>query len=146
MRRVMMLMVGWIMAILALYLGLLGLELDWNLFDWLPRFDLRAAALLMVLLAALAGTWWLARLSSDRVTRLVSLLACLGLLTLGLYVLPEEPKTPGLFSRQSPSPLWYRGGRFIAMSCPGLFWVAALRRSRRGPHPAAATPGYDKSG
>src|SRR5215831_17354568 len=106
--RTMLLVVGWILAWVANYFVFLALELYWNLFSWFPRFDLRALGLMMALLAALVATWWLARVSVNRLARFFSLLGCVALFILGIYVLPEEPKTVGLLSRQLPSPLWYR--------------------------------------
>jgi hypothetical protein len=35
-----------------------------------------------------------------------------------------------LFARESPSPLWYRGGRLIAMTSPSLFWALSWLRAR----------------
>jgi hypothetical protein len=128
--RAMMLIVGWILVLVANYAVFLALELYWNFFSWLPRFDWKALGLVIVLLAALATTGWLARASVDRLTRICSLVACVALLSVGAYVLPEEPKTEGLFLRQSPSPVWYRAGRFIAMGCPAVLWSAAILRCR----------------
>lgn len=130
MRRTAILMVAWLVAWSALYILLLALELYWNFFDWFPRFDLKAVSLVVALLVSLAATWRLARASLDRITRMFSLAGCLALLGLGLYVLPPEAKTEGLFARQLPSPFWYRGGRLLAMSCPSLFWARALLASR----------------
>ena len=127
MRRAIVLIVGWTVAFLSLYLGLVALELYWNLFDWLPRLDLRSLGLVIILLAALAATWWLARLSMDCGSRIFSLVGCLALIALGVYVLPPEPQPHGLFSGRSHSPLWYRGGRLVVFSCPGFFWVFARR-------------------
>jgi hypothetical protein len=124
--RAMILIVGWILALVANYLACLALELYWNLFGWFPRFDWNSLGLSMALLAALAASWWLARASVDRLTRIFSLVGCVVLLTLGAYVLPEEPKTEGLFSRQSPSPFWYRLARLAVMGCPTVFWSTAI--------------------
>jgi hypothetical protein len=124
----MLLIVGWILTLVATYLVFLALELYWNFFGWFPQFDWKALGLMMALLAALAASWWLARASVDRVTKIVSLVGCVALVTMGAYVLPEEPKTEGLFSRQSPSPLWYRLGRLAVMGCPTVFWSAAVLR------------------
>ena len=126
----MILIVGWSFCFGSLYLALLALELYWNFFDWFPRLDLKGSGLAVAVLAALAGTYRLARISIDRVTRIFSLMGCLALFVLGAYVLPAEPKTQGLLARQSPSPLWYRGARFVVLSCPSLFWMGTRPRSR----------------
>ena len=133
--RTMLLIVGWILVLGANYFVFLALELYWNWFDWVPRFDLKSLGLLIGLLCVLVATWELARVPIHRVARIASFMGCLALFIIGAYVLPEEPKTAGLFSRESPSPLWYRGGRFMVMSCPSLLWAASVVRSRRATHP-----------
>jgi hypothetical protein len=131
MGRTALLVVGWIIALVAHYIILVALEFHWNLFCWFPHLDLQSCSLAVALLGVLAGTWHLARLPQNRFARIFSLAGCLALAGLGVYVLPAEPKSEGLFSRQLPSPLWYRGGRFVAMTCPGLFWAAGFLRWRR---------------
>src|ERR1044071_6731592 len=111
MRRTLFLLVAWTTSFLALYLSLVGLELDWNLFDWLPRHDAKAIALMIIALAALTALWCLAIRSTPGFSRMFSFVGCLVLFFLGVYVLPAEPEGKGFFSRRSPSPLWYRGGR-----------------------------------
>jgi hypothetical protein len=130
MGRTSFLIAAWLVALVGHYVVLVALEFHWNLFDWLPRFDLASMGLVVALLTFLAGTWHLARVSQNRVTRIVSLVGCVALLGLGIYVFPAEPKLQGLFSRQLASPVWYRGGRLLVTSCPILFWAGALFRSR----------------
>ena len=123
-------MAGWIFASVVLYAAVLGLELHWNFFDWLPRLDLIACGLMMAALLALTVFGLLARSPRDRVVRVVALVLCLALLGLGVYVLPAEAKGEGLFARQMPSPWWYRGGRLLVMCCPLILWVSATFRLR----------------
>jgi len=131
--RSVILILGWTVTAITLYVGLVALELYWNLFDWLPRVDLKAIGLLLILLAALTAARWLAVHSVDKGSRFFSLVACLALIALGIYVFPPEQKSQGLFSRSTPSPLWYRGGRLIILCCPGFFWVfTRLRPARKG--------------
>ena len=63
---------------------------------------------------------------------------CLALLILGFYVLPSEPLNQGLFARERPSPLWYRGARLGVLALPALFWVLAMfRQNNTTGHPGA---------
>src|SRR5579859_2110507 len=96
--RSLVLILGWTVAAITLYAGLVALELYWNLFDWLPRMDSKAICLVIVLPAALSCFWWLAAHSVDRGSRMFSLVACLALVALGVYVFPPEQKSQGLFS------------------------------------------------
>jgi cytochrome bd-type quinol oxidase subunit 2 len=107
-----------------------GLAIGWNLFDWEPRLDWRAGGLLLFVVVLIGAIWILARAKGSRISRAVSLLVCIGLLSIGIYVLWPEAKTSGLFARESPSPLWYRAGRLVLLGAPSVFWVCGVRRAR----------------
>src|SRR5262244_3485903 len=98
--RTVLLMAGWISASLTLYGALLGLEILWNFFDWLPRFDLAAAGLIIAASLALTAIWFLARGLSNRWLQLFSLLLSLAFVAVAIYASPAEPKSEGLFARQ----------------------------------------------
>ena len=132
MKRVILLILGWLLAAAGLYVALVMLELYWNLFDWQPRLDLKGSGLIFGILAVLAVIWFLARASHDRFSQAVSLAACLALLAIAVYVLPAEAMTQGLFAREAPSPFWYRAGRFVLLALPSVFWgLGLLRRWQR---------------
>ena len=133
MKRTILLALGWLAAAAGLYVALVMLEFDWNLYDWQPRLDLKASGLIFGMLAALAAMWYLARVSCNRFSRGVSLAACLALLALAVYVLPSEPMTQGLFAREATSPLWYRAARFVLLALPSVFWVLGLLRRWQRP-------------
>ncbi len=126
--RTFLLSLGWLAVAIWLYAVMLGLELDWNLVDWVPRFDGRTGILLAAGVAGLVVAWCLAGANRTRVLQVFSFVACLALMGVAIYVLPAEPLTHGLFARTSPSPLWYRAGRLLVMALPGAFWLARLRR------------------
>lgn len=130
--RGILLSLGWLLAALALWALLVVLEFYWNLRDWQPRLDSRFMAIGLGVCAALAVMWMLARVGRPHSARAVSLVICLALLSLGVYVLPAEPLTSGLFAREIQSPLWYRGGRLGVLALPMLFWVLALFRRSNG--------------
>ena len=131
---------GWLLAALTLYMALVALELYWNLYDWQPKLDLNTVGLIFGILALLGVIWFLARAGRDRPAG-VSLLVCLALLVLAVYVVPPEAKTEGLFAREAPSPVWYRAGRFVVLGLPSAFWVLAWRRKRPLPGtPRTGTP------
>jgi hypothetical protein len=125
MKRAVLVTFGWVIGTLGLYAALVMLELYWNFYDWQPRVDFKAFGLIFGMLAILAAIHYLARASCDRLSQGVSLMACLALLALAVYVFPPEPLTGGLFARAAVSPFWYRGARFVLLGLPGLFWVLA---------------------
>ena len=128
MKRAMLLTLGWLLASAGLYVALVILELYWNLYDWEPKLDSHSTVLILGMLAVLVAIWFLARASSDLLSRGVSGTICLALLALGVYVFLPEPITHGLFAREMPSPLWYRAGRFVVLALPSVFWGLGLLR------------------
>jgi hypothetical protein len=133
MKRAILLTLGWLLAATGLYVALVMLELYWNLTDWQPKLDSNASGLMTGILALLAAIGFLARASGDRFSQGLSLAICLALLALAVYVVPPEPMTQGLFARESPSPLWYRAARFVALALPSVFWGLGLLRRRKRP-------------
>src|SRR5215471_12085200 len=113
MKRAMLLIPGWLVVTLGLYVALVALELYWNIFNWRLRLDWVAAGLNMAVFLPLIATWFLARATRDIITQIVSLALCLTLLGLGIYIWPREPLTQGLFARETASPIWYRTGRLF---------------------------------
>jgi hypothetical protein len=133
MKRAILLSLGWLLATAALYAALVTLELYWNLYDWQPKLDLIASGLILGMLAVLAAIRLLARAGCDCFSRGVSLVICLALLALAVYVDPPEPLTQGLFGREAPSPFWYRAGRFVLLALPGVFWGRGWLRRWKSP-------------
>ena len=128
MTRAILLILGWLVACLALWVLLVVLEIRWNLFDWQPKVDSLALGFGFGVSLVVACMWLLACASRKLAARGVSLVMCLALLVLGVYVLPAEPLSQGLFSRERVSPLWYRGGRLALLALPALFWRLAIFR------------------
>ena len=137
----MALTLAWLLSLASLYGALVGLELYWNFFDWRPKTDAPAAALGFWILAMLAAVWLLSQANRSRLTQSVSLLLCLALLALAIYVFPPELRTPGFLGRDSASPLWYRGGRAAVLSLPLVFWLVGWTRIRRRQVRTHASPG-----
>jgi hypothetical protein len=117
-----LLVAGWLVATSGLYVALVLLELRWNLYDWQPRYDLQGDCLVCGTGCLIYVFWLLAKAGGNRVIRTVSFLACLALLALGVYIMPPEPLTAGVFGREQSSPSWYRGARTLALILPGIFW------------------------
>ena len=126
--RGILLLLGWLAAAFALWVLLVVLEIYWNLYDWQPKVDFIALGLGFGIFSAIACVWLLARASRQVAARGASLVMCLALLVLGVYVLPPEPLSTGLFAREQASPLWYRGGRLAVLALPALCWVLAMVR------------------
>ncbi len=142
MKRSIMLSVGWLAASYTLFFAVAGLDFALNGFDWSPKIILNEARVRTVTLAcavsilgALLATWFLVRATRDRVSRAVSLIACLALVGWAIFWFPAErtvPAEPGhmhFFARESASPLWYRGVRVLLMSLPSVFWLFGRFRS-----------------
>lgn len=98
------------------------LELHWNLVNWKPVVDWVFLLLLLMIAGSLASFERLARMPRLNPVTVVSVVICLCLFGLGIYLLPQEALTSGLFERNQPSPAWYRFGRLLIMATP-----AALR-------------------
>ncbi len=131
MKRNILLALAWIAAALCLYTALVILELYWNLYDWQPVMDLKALGLTCGVGSILLAIAFLARTRCHATVRWFSLVVCLALLALGVYVLPREPVTHGLFAREHASPAWYRGARFILLLAPTLLWGTGFLRLRK---------------
>jgi hypothetical protein len=123
--------VGWLLAVLGLYAGLVGLEYYWNVPDWQPYPDSIALALAFWIMLMLFWTWFLARASKGRLCLGLALLPCLALLALAVYVAGPEPLKSGFLGREAHSPVWYRGGRVLLLCLPAVFWVAAILKPLR---------------
>ena len=134
--RGILLLLGWVGAAFALWVLLVVLEIYWNLYDWQPKADSIALGLGFGIFSAVAGMWLLARARRQVAARGASLVMCLALLVLGVYVLPPEPLNTGLFAREQASPLWYRGGRLAVLALPALFWVLAMARKNTSASPS----------
>jgi hypothetical protein len=132
MKRAILLSLGWLLAAAGLYAALVMLELYWNLYDWQPKLDLEALGLIFGMLALLATIRLLARASGNRFSRGSSLVICLALLALAVYVFPPEPRSSGLFAREAPSPFWYRAARFAVLALPSAFWSRGVLRRPPG--------------
>jgi hypothetical protein len=120
------------LAAAGLYAALVMLELYWNLYDWQPKLDLEALGLIFGMLALLAAIRLLARASGNRFSRGASLVICLALLALAVYVFPPEPRSSGLFAREAPSLFWYRAARFAVLALPSAFWSRGVLRRPPG--------------
>jgi hypothetical protein len=132
MKRAILLSLGWLLAAAGLYAALVMLELYWNLYDWQPKLDLEALGLIFGMLALLAAIRLLARASGNRFSRGASLVICLALLALAVYVFPPEPRSSGLFAREAPSLFWYRAARFAVLALPSAFWSRGVLRRPPG--------------
>lgn len=118
---------AWSTAITAVYLSCLLLDVYWNLLNWKPRWDWPTPVLFACLATALLAIWFLARARQRGTIRVLSFLGCLGLVVAATVALPVEPQTTGLLGRDVPSPLWYRGARWVLMALPLGIWM--IRRA-----------------
>jgi hypothetical protein len=107
------------------------LEVHWNLVNWKPLLDWISLLLMLMLAGILLGFIRLFQAESRRLMRGFSLLICVALLGLGIYLLPQEPLTEGLFARNTPSPAGYRIGRLLVMAAPTALWLCSLRNQKK---------------
>jgi hypothetical protein len=122
MRRAIALGFIWLAGAGSLLYLLLMLELQWNFFNWAPKWSAQAGAELTGVFAILVGMWFLARESRDRISLALALLACLALAIAAMLWFPAEPTSVGFLGRSQPSPLWFRAGRLGMLCVPILFW------------------------
>ena len=144
MTRTILISIGWFGATALLYVMLVILELNWNLFDWQPRIDPKALTLAAGLCSILLGILLLSQVSHSCLSGWISFLLCLALLALAIYVLPPEPITRGMFGRKEPSPLWYRSARFVVMALPLSFWIRGFLQRRKLDSARGAEPNGGK--
>jgi hypothetical protein len=129
------LLIAWLAACYALFFCVVRLVLDWDFFDWSPKYDARAMLHLIGAALVLTGMWFLARATSrsSRACRVVSLLLCLLVSVYAIaLILPAEPKSTSWLGRSEASPFWFRGGSCLLLCLPGVFWLlAVLLQNRR---------------
>jgi hypothetical protein len=130
MARTILFCLFWLVGALLLYVELVALEFYWNYFDWEPILSASGIGLLCLIGLTMGGLCFLSLARWDRVTQIISFIACLALVCLGFYVLPREPETHGLFARQTTSPFWYRAGRLGILTLPAAFWLFRMWRQR----------------
>jgi len=122
MKRAILLIPGWLAITAALLYAIVMLDMRWNFFDWHPTWDSEALAYLLVIAGALLAVPFIARATRDRVSQIASLVVCLALMV-AILSLPAEHTSHGLLGRTAVSPLWYRAGRALLLSLPGIFWL-----------------------
>ena len=107
--RTTMSIIGWLTAGITLLYGLLCLDFHWNFLSLHPKWDLGTITDVVLIFAAETGIWFLAKLSRDKASRVVSLLACLvlvGLAVVYFYYDGQPTKSNGIFGPyfQPPDP------------------------------------------
>lgn len=137
---------GWIFSGTVLYLSLVALELQWNLFTWSPRLDYITLGALGAMALAWGCAWLSARNTRNRLTFALGSTVCVLLLGLGLYLLRPEPlETGGLLPRTQSSPFWYRGARLLALAAPVAFLALRLRKTRTAGQASARPAAHESS-
>src|SRR5262249_14769049 len=100
---------------------------------WRPTWDWRALLLLLWVAAVLLGFRTLARASGHPTVRIISLVICLSLFALGVYVTPAESLSSGMFGRVASSPFWSRTARLVLIAVPLCVWCRTFELSRCWP-------------
>ncbi|MDF1565983.1 MAG: hypothetical protein P1V51_23310 [Deltaproteobacteria bacterium] len=116
----------------AIFGSMAYLDLDLNLFDWHPTPEASTWVALGVGLLGLVAVLPLTTITDHALSVAVAWFVVVGLCIFGLYLLPAEPLSPDtLLGRDQASPLWYRGGRVVAMALPVLLLGARTLLQRR---------------
>jgi hypothetical protein len=131
--------VGWIVVGCALQYGLFGLDFSWNFMSFDPRWNLQTIVAMLIILVAEAGIWFLAKMSRDKASRIISLLICLYLAWFAIFhCFPAEQKNDvhvhgdgygvggfiaAMLRDRKPSPIWYRGGLGLLAMLPIILWI-----------------------
>jgi hypothetical protein len=155
--RAILLVIGWSLTSCMLCYSMLGWQFDWNFIHFSPRWNMQLVPAMTGICVALTATWFLAKASRDKTSRITALLFCVILVACSISCLPPEkittPPIPALgsnmtsdeivhyawkirieraLSRSAPSPFWYRGGRALLLCLPVAF-CALSWRARRDP-------------
>lgn len=114
---------AWLAAASGLYGSVALLDFLWNFPGWQPVCDARALALVWSIGVCSVALAVLGMMTKAGLGRTVVLLPCLFFVVLGLYMCPPEPAQPGMLGRDTPSPVWYRGGRAVLLMLPLAGWA-----------------------
>ncbi len=136
-RRVGLQILGWIGVAPLVLLGVVGIDLSQNFFNWHPEFRMGSVVFGLVYFAGLAGVYGLSRIARARSVIILAALLC-GLLALaGLHGLqPEEIDSDAFLVRIEISPLWFRVLLMSLLFLPGII-LATHCLSRLGRPPTA---------
>lgn len=74
--RVLALIAGWMAAGWLLSLCIVFLDMDWNFFNFSPKWSWSVVAEMLGIVLTLTALWFLARASRDKASRIVSLIIC----------------------------------------------------------------------
>jgi hypothetical protein len=126
--RAVLLIIGWLAAGYTLFYSVAMWEFDWNFWHFSPKLNLELVEAMLGILVADAAIWFLAKASSDKASRVVSLLVCVFLAGSAVWGLHHDEGATGFLSGHYEIPLWYRGGRTLLLCVPVVFWVWWTRR------------------
>jgi hypothetical protein len=134
--RTLLIIIGWLAACYALLNVVGGVNIGWNLFNWSPpKWDAGVVIAGVIVLAILGCIWFLARMTRDRVSQVMSFIVCLSLAGIAFTLLPAEHLTCRAFlCRTMPSPLWYRGGIFVILCSPCVMWLWSIWQQYHSDH------------
>lgn len=121
--RTVLLIIGWLAAVWALFYGVFIWEFNWNFFQFSPQWNLAVMVGLSGILAALTAMWFLAKANSDKATHVVSLLLCVLLAGIAVCALHADESARGIIGGHYEVPFWYRAGRTLVLWLPGAFWA-----------------------
>jgi hypothetical protein len=135
-RRVVLLMIGWVAAGGLLLYGMLCLEINWNLFKFSPRWNSAVPEQIVSIFGAIVAMWFLAKATRDRTSRAMSLLGCLLLFGIAFFIFFHRDffhDVDYAHGKGTLSPLWFRGGLTLLSCLPGAFWIWWRRRNPAQP-------------
>lgn len=118
------LIVGWIIAVGALYASLVFLEFAWNFFSWGVNLNVSNMLLIVCMILGLVAIWFLAGKLEERKVAVISLVLLLGLFVFGVVVFEGRDDN-------NRSPAWYHLSRLVLMALPVMFWFRGCVRLRR---------------
>jgi hypothetical protein len=117
----------WIAAGVGLYCSTLYVMVSWNLFTWAPSLEWEPVLCTAAALSIVVFMVWVAKRTRGYIATVVSLLACVALVLLGIFWFVEFLKEPSQFngmiwSRRSLSPIWFRITFLSLFLIPLIAW------------------------
>ena len=114
---------SWLLISAALFYSFITFNVYNNLFSWHFTHNFTSYASITAALILLFMLFLVARITTDFMSQIISLVIVLLLLVFAINILQPEPLNSGFLARSEPSPLIYRLGLAIVFTLPAVAWL-----------------------